>query len=60
MSFGGQITLERGSSNKDMVVGMNLKSEDKVTTGNDGSVELFVDDDKHILARENVYGHSGF
>lgn len=53
-SFCGQITLERGSSNKAMVVGMNLKSEDKVTTGNDGSVELLVDDDKHILARENT------
>lgn len=53
-SFSGQVTLERGSNDKDMVEGMNLKSEDKVTTGDDGLVELLVDEDKHILAKENT------
>jgi len=53
-SFSGQVTLERGSSEKDMVKGMNLKSEDKVTTGNDGLVELLIDEDKHVVAKENT------
>ena len=53
-SFDGQVTLERDSSEKDMVEGMNLKSEDKVTTGDDGLVELLVDEDKHVLAQENT------
>ncbi len=53
-SYNGQVTLERGSNNKDIVEGMNLKSEDKVSTGNDGLVELLVDEDKHVLAKENT------
>ena len=53
-SFDGQVTLERGSGAKDMVEGMNLKSKDRVITGSDGLVELLVDEDKHILAKENT------
>ena len=52
--FDGQVTLERGSGAKDMVEGMNLKSKDRVITGSDGLVELLVDEDKHILAKENT------
>lgn len=53
-SFQGSVTLERGSSEKDIVDGMNLKSEDTVTTGSDGLVELLVDEDKHIVAEANT------
>ncbi|MBP3621608.1 MAG: FecR domain-containing protein [Lachnospiraceae bacterium] len=53
-SFAGDVALERGSSKKDMVEGMNLKSKDTVTTGSDGLVELLVDTDKHIVASENT------
>ena len=53
-SFLGQVSLERGSSEKDVVEGMNLKSKDTVTTGADGVVELLVDADKHIVASENT------
>lgn len=53
-SFEGDVSLERDSDEKDMVEGMNLKSEDTITTGEDGLVELLVDSDKHILARENT------
>lgn len=50
----GQVTLERGSSEKDIVEGMNLKSKDMITTGEDGLLELLVDTDKHILAKPNT------
>lgn len=53
-SFDGEVSLERDSDEKDMVEGMNLKSKDTITTGEDGLVELLVDSDKHILARENT------
>ncbi len=53
-SFDGTVNLERGSNEKKLVEGMNLKSKDKVTTGADGLVELLVDTDKHILAQENT------
>ena len=50
----GTVSLDRNSSDKEIVNGMNLKSGDKVTTGQDGLVELLVDEDKHILAKENT------
>lgn len=53
-NFLGTVALERGSSDKDIVKGMNLKSADKVTTGEDGIVELLVDEDKHIMAQNNT------
>lgn len=53
-SFEGTVSLERGSSKKDILVGMNLKSEDTVTTGNDGLIELLVDEDKHIVAEADT------
>lgn len=49
-SFLGEVTLERDSSEKKIVKGMNLKSRDTVTTGTDGLAELLVDEDKHIVA----------
>ena len=52
--FEGDVTFERNSEEKDIVEGMNLKSEDSITTGDDGLVELLVDTDKHILAQENT------
>ena len=50
----GQVSLERDSSEKDIVEGMNLKSKDMVTTGDDGLLELLLDTDKHILAKQNT------
>ncbi len=50
----GQVSLERDSSEKDIVEGMNLKSKDMITTGEDGLLELLVDTDKHILAKQNT------
>lgn len=50
----GEVSLERDSSEKDIVEGMNLKSKDMVTTGDDGLLELLVDTDKHILAKQNT------
>ena len=52
--FEGEVTFERNSKEKEIVEGMNLKSEDVITTGEDGLVELLVDSDKHILAQENT------
>lgn len=53
-SFEGEVVFERNSAEKDIVQGMNLKSKDSLTTGEDGLIELLVDMDKHILARENT------
>lgn len=53
-SVEGEVTLERGSEEKEIFEGLKLKSEDSMTTGEDGLLELLVDDDKHILAKENT------
>lgn len=53
-SFKGKVTLERDDSEKDIFKDMNLKSEDMITTGVDGSIGLLVDDDKNIAAVENT------
>ena len=52
--FDGEVTLERGSNEKELFEGMKLKSEDTLTTEDDGLLELLVDSDKHILAKENT------
>lgn len=52
--FEGEVTLERESKEKEVFDGLKLKSEDTMTTGEDGLLELLVDDDKHILAKENT------
>ena len=53
-SVEGEVTLERASEEKEIFEGLKLKSEDTMTTGEDGLLELLVDDDKHILAKENT------
>lgn len=53
-SVEGEVTLERASAEKEIFEGLKLKSEDSMTTGEDGLLELLVDDDKHILAKENT------
>lgn len=53
-SMEGQVTLERASEEKAVFEGLKLKSEDSMTTGEDGLLELLVDNDKHILAKENT------
>ena len=52
--FEGEVTLERASEEKEVFEGLKLKSEDTMTTEEDGLVELLVDEDKHILAKENT------
>lgn len=52
--FDGEVILERDSDEKDLFEGMKLKSEDTLTTEEDGLIELLVDTDKHILAREDT------
>lgn len=52
--FDGEVTLERADDEKDLFQGMKLKSEDTLTTEEDGLLELLVDSDKHILAKENT------
>lgn len=46
----GEITLERDGDDEDAFEGMQLITEDTVTTGINGFVELLVDSDKHIGA----------
>lgn len=52
--FEGEVTLERASEKIEVFEGLKLKSEDTMTTEEDGLVELLVDEDKHILAKENT------
>ncbi len=53
-SYEGDVELERVTEEKKIFKGMMLKDNDKVTTGDDGLMELLVDKDKHILAQENT------
>lgn len=53
-SLDGTVTLERDASVKDIFVDMNLKSEDTITTGENGLIGLLADEDKHIAAVENT------
>lgn len=55
----GEIILERDDEeinfgDKNSIRGMNLKSEDTMTTQEDASIVLLVDSDKHIYADENT------
>ena len=50
----GEASLERKDNEQEIYEGINLKSQDTVITGQDGQVELLVDSDKHIWARENT------
>ena len=53
-SIEGEVELERDSSEKKIFEGMNLRSEDEVTTGADGLLGLVADADKYITAIENT------
>ena len=50
----GEASLERKANEQEIYEGINLKSQDAVITGQDGQVELLIDSDKHVLARENT------
>lgn len=50
----GEVELEREETKQEIYEGINLKSQDAVITGQDGQVELLVDSDKHIWAKENT------
>ena len=50
----GEASLERIDNEHEIYENINLQSEDAVITGQDGQVELLIDSDKHILARENT------
>ena len=49
----GEASLERKNSEQEIYENINLQSKDAVITGQDGQVELLIDSDKHVLAREN-------
>lgn len=53
-SVEGEVELDRGSAVKEVFEDMNLRSEDMVTTGEDGLLELRADEDKYIVAIENT------
>lgn len=53
-SVEGEVELDRGSAVKDVFEDMNLRTEDMVTTGEDGLLELRADEDKYIVAIENT------
>lgn len=53
-SVEGEVELDRGSAVKEVFEDMNLRSEDIVTTGEDGLLELRADEDKYIVAIENT------
>lgn len=53
-SYEGEVKLERKAKEQDMFQGMNLKSDDRVSTGEAASILLLADSDKHILAEENT------
>lgn len=53
-SYEGEVKLERNAKEQDMFQGMNLRSEDRVSTGEAASMLLLADSDKHILAEENT------
>ena len=52
-NFGGSVTIQRGET-LDAFKGLEIVSEDSVTVGEDSSVELLADSDKHISAEENT------
>ena len=50
----GEASLERKANEQEIYENINLQSKDAVITGQDGQVELLIDSDKHVLARENT------
>lgn len=53
-SIDGTVTLERNAKEKAIFKGMNLKSKDRVTTGENTTMMLLADSDKYILAQQNT------
>ena len=53
-SFEGETAMNRGEEAVELFEGIQLVSNDKVTTGSDGLVELLVDSDKNIVASEDT------
>lgn len=53
-NYEGSVALERDATEEEIFEGMNLKSQDTITTGDESLVELLADSDKHILAQENT------
>ena len=53
-TFEGAVELARNDEPSDIMEGMNLKSEDMITTGVDGVAELLADEDKVIVAQPNT------
>ncbi len=49
-SFEGETSMNRAEEAVELFEGIQLVSNDKVTTGSDGLVELLVDSDKNIVA----------
>jgi len=53
-SCDGDVTLERKDEDKEIFEGLKLIPDDEVATGEDGTVELLIDTDKHLVAAENT------
>lgn len=53
-SVQGEVSLERGNEEMEIMQDMNLKSEDVVTTGSDGIMELLLDTDKMVIAQSDT------
>lgn len=53
-SHEGSVTYNRNSNVSDIIDGMQLISKDIVSTEDDSLLELLVDSDKHIIAKENT------
>ncbi len=53
-SFEGETAMNRGEEAVELFEGIQLVSNDKVTTGSDGLIELLVDSDKNIAASEDT------
>ncbi len=48
----GDVTVKRGGKEIDAYESMKLLSEDKITTGKGAELELLLDEDKHVILRE--------
>lgn len=53
-SYSGTVSLERANEAMEIMQNMNLKSEDVITTGTDGIMELLLDTDKTVLAQSDT------
>lgn len=53
-SFEGETGMNRGEETVELFEGIQLVSNDKITTGSDGLVELQVDSDKNIAASSDT------